>query len=267
MRCPSHLGVPVALLIALFLVATVPAAQAQSGNTPLAKTCQRRGIYLEPRHFATLQDKPFKFDVETCLDGTAWSKLFNFHLQFAGKLANLQKSVDAFINTVTDTCENRSSQVKVTSVDVYTQPARGAQQPIYATIGAEASQCGVPYINADLSIKLHLALNTQTLRMIAYEPDVTVRPKNEFWSWVLVNVFRTRILNEVKQQVQQLIDQYKDTLAENSNKIELFKPVVKRLTLKTAKDAVAADLVLDARLPQKVVEDQSVVWIDYLKLK
>ncbi|MBI1202732.1 MAG: hypothetical protein GC182_09505 [Rhodopseudomonas sp.] len=261
---PLRLGASVAALI---VVSVTQAAFAQTADTPLGKVCQRRGIYLKPHHFESLQGKPFKFDVETCLDGTAWSKLFNFHLQFDTKLANLQKSVDAFINTVTDTCENRSSQVKVTSVNVFTRPAVGSQQPVFATIGADAWQCSFPYIHADLKIDLHLALNTQNLRAIAYPTHVMVRPKNTVKDRFFVGWFHDRILNETTQQVQQLIDQYKDTLAENSNKIDLFKPVVKKLTVKTRDDVVAADLVLDARLPEKVVEDHSVVWIDYLKLK
>lgn len=148
------------LIAVLFVLSWTSATLAQQATTPLAQTCQQRGIFLGPHRFEKLLDKPFKLNVETCLDGTAWSDLFNFNLRFAAKLDNVQQSVDAFVNQQTNKCEGRDLSVKVTSLDVESQPAVREQQAMKLSISADMLQCSFPYVGAELSIDVPLALNT-----------------------------------------------------------------------------------------------------------
>lgn len=252
-----------------------PGASAQSAGTPLALACKQTGIYLKPYAFDTLMDKPFKLKLETCVDGTAWSNLFNFKLRFAGRLDDVRKSLDAFINKPTAPCADGSSNdIKITSLNVRTEPAVQTQQPVYLDVLADVTNCKPVRFDADMAVKVKFSLNINNLKMINYDPEISVKPKDVDSSWrqniqnkILVNLLRSSIIGKTKVKLDEVLSAYRNVLADYKEEITLFKPVVRSLEFRTDGDAILSDLRVDARLPQQVIEKQSVHLINMLQLK
>ncbi|RDV01887.1 hypothetical protein [Undibacter mobilis] len=263
------------LLLVLAASFVASGASAQTAGTPLAQACKQTGIYLKPYSFDTLMDKPFKLKLETCVDGTAWSNLFNFKLRFAGRLDEVSKSVDAFVNKPTAPCADGSNNyVKITSLTVRTEPAVGTQQPVYLDALADVTNCKPVSFDADMTVKVKFSLNINNLKMINYDPEISVKPKNVDSGWLRniqnkfwVNLLRSSIVDKTKSELEKVLSAYRNVLADYREEITLFKPVVRSLEFRTDGDAILSDLRIDARLPQQVIEKQSIHLINMLQLK
>lgn len=253
-------------LFVIALAVSVWSTGAVAQNSPLAAVCRKAGIYVGPQNFQQLQDKPFKLKLETCLDGTAWTNLFNFKLRFDAKLDRLQDTVDAFLNSTLDTCDGHDYSVKITSLDVDTEPPVKDQQHVTLAFDAKATRCSFPRFSVDVSVEVPLALNIYSLRIIYTEPVVTL-PRG--WSAYVVYIpgLKNYIVTQTVAQIDPYLKNYKDILADYRDRIELFRPVVKKLVISTDKNTVSANLALDARVPKRLVEEQSIAWVNYLQLK
>jgi hypothetical protein len=259
------------LLFAALMGSGCESAVAQT--TSLATACRKTGIYIGPRNFQTLQDKPFKLSAEGCLDGTAWSSLFNFKIRLKAKLDDIQSTVEEFLNKDYNTCTGRDVAVRVTSLDVDSKPAVKEQQDMILSAAADLLQCSGARVAAQMTVEVPFKLNTQTLRVIYEKPQIEVwakRSGNRLVRWkdtAVVWLFRDRIRKDIAAQVEPLLEKYKNFLAENRDKIQAFQLVVKTLDIRTQDNAVSANVMLNARMPKRVVEEQTVVWINDLHLK
>lgn len=196
----------VLLVAALAVAAPFHVALSQPAKTPLARACQKVGIHVGPHRFETLQGKPFKLALETCLDGTAWTNLFNFNLRFDAKLDNVQDCVDAFINSKVNSCDGKDYAVIVKSLDVDSASPVKDQQNIALAFDAVATRCAFPKFTADLSVKVPLSLNICTLRVVHGQPVVTIQKRGLVgWAAVYIPGLREYIAAQTVAQIERYL--------------------------------------------------------------
>src|SRR6185312_471436 len=131
-----------------------------------------------------------------------------------------------------------------------------------------ATHCKTPKFSTQVSVKVPLKLNIYTLRAINDPPEVEVQKKGVVgWFASHVPPLKRYIASLTVAQIEPYLNDYKDILANQKDKIDLFRPVVKKLEIHTDNNTVTAKMRMDARVSKNVVEEHSVAWISQLQLK